>query len=840
MVNETGKIISHYKIVDQIGRGGTGIVYKAQDIKLKRPVALKFLTCNFDDFAEEKQRFIQEAKAASALDHPNIYTIYEIGETDEKQLFIAMAFYQGETLQKKLNKGAMEINRVTEIILQIARGLEEAHSKGIIHHDIKPTNIMVTRENKVKLLDFGLAKLLRSNLSAKIGTTVETISYMSPEQTHGGNVDQRTDIWSLGVIFYEMLSGDLPFKGDYGQAIIYSILNEEPEPVCVKRPDIPDEIEKIIKKSLSKKVEERYFSFKEFIRDVEGACSPKDAVSSSISDSKNQNNSIAVLDFTNISGDQTVNWLCSGLAETVNVDLQRIYSLKVISREQLLKIVIPFQGEKIPEEKIIEIGRTIKARWLVWGGFQKFGDAIRITASFTDVFTGEMIGSTKIDGMMDNIFKLQDEIIVALADTLHIILSPAEKRKIKQPETLELEAYEYYIKARHFFYKFERDSYAGAQNLFEKAIAIDSKYALAYSGLGSVYISRFIEDTDVRDLDIGITFLQKALNYDSEIAEAHKWLTYAYTRKEEFDEAVQSGLTAVKLNPDNFLTYYFLGVAYVAGASKDYNSSGYIEGVKHLKHCLSIKTNYEAGHEVIAWVYMLHSEYKEAEIHLRKAIEIEESNSTEGAKFVGAFTLMGNLHFREKEFEKAVKLYEQAIISLENSGHLYSKVYLSQTYIGLGNIALIKKSYDEALRFFKLSYETIEQKPGFLGAGYFLIYTYLGIARTYYKLSRFEDSKKYFNHALVLFENKAGYDFSWIWEACDARVFLEFAKYYGTVNRDADVFNSLKNAVECGYMDLPSLILDEDFIALQNMQKFKSLIQQVEHVNTLFKSGVKN
>jgi serine/threonine protein kinase/formylglycine-generating enzyme required for sulfatase activity/predicted esterase len=263
-----GKTVSHYKIIEKIGSGGMGTVYKAQDTKLDRFVALKFLPLHLSQAEEEKRRFIHEAKAASALDHPNICNIYEIDETKDGQMFIVMACYEGESLKERIDRGPLPVDEAIDIAVQIAKGLEKAHSKEIVHRDIKPANVLITKDGQVKIVDFGLAKLAGITILTKEGTTLGTVAYMSPEQTQGTKVDHRTDIWALGVILYEMLTGERPFKGDYEQAVMYSIINEEPIPVKKVNPAVPPDLEKIVSKSLLKNPELRYTSAAELVKDL--------------------------------------------------------------------------------------------------------------------------------------------------------------------------------------------------------------------------------------------------------------------------------------------------------------------------------------------------------------------------------------------------------------------------------------------------------------------------------------------------------------------------------------------------------------------------------------------
>ncbi|NUO83500.1 protein kinase [candidate division KSB1 bacterium] len=263
------EVISHYRILDKLGAGGMGVVYKAEDLKLKRFVALKFLPTELTHDAEAKERFVQEAQAASALDHPNICTIHEIDETDDGQMFIVMAYYEGETLQKKVNSGQLSVASAVEFAIQIAQGLAKAHEHGIVHRDLKPANIIITKDGVVKIVDFGLAKLASQPRLTKTGSTVGTMAYMSPEQARGEAVDHRADIWALGVVLYEMLTGQLPFKGEQEHAIMYSTLFEQPQPVAELRSDIPNELATVVENALQKDRNNRYQSAAAMLRDLQ-------------------------------------------------------------------------------------------------------------------------------------------------------------------------------------------------------------------------------------------------------------------------------------------------------------------------------------------------------------------------------------------------------------------------------------------------------------------------------------------------------------------------------------------------------------------------------------------
>ncbi len=330
MINQ---FISHYKIIEKLGEGGMGIIYKAEDLKLKRTIALKVLPESFTQDEESKRRFLNEAQAASSLQHNNICTIHEIDETSNGQLFIAMDFYEGETLKEKIREGPMPVEAAIEIIIQIAEGLKKAHENGIIHMDIKPANIFITKEGTVKILDLGLAKKVDQTKLTRTGLRFGTTEYMSPEQIKGEKVDNRTDIWSLGTVLYEMLTGQHPFQADYEQAVIYLILNQEPEDVKNIRTDIPDRLLPVLEKSLAKDREDRYESMTSVLEDLRNVMSQKEFQSIQIEiPAPRPSQSIAVMPFVNMSADPEQEYFCDGLTEELISTLSRIKDLKVVAR----------------------------------------------------------------------------------------------------------------------------------------------------------------------------------------------------------------------------------------------------------------------------------------------------------------------------------------------------------------------------------------------------------------------------------------------------------------------------------------------------------------------------
>ena len=382
-----GSTISHYKILEKLGEGGMGIVYKAEDTKLKRHVALKFISPLLTQNKEVNKGFIYEAQTASALDHQNISTIYEIDETDDGRVFISMAYYNGETLREKISRGEIPANEAINIVIQIAEGLSGAHRKGIIHKDVKPANIIIDEENIVKIIDFGLSKLLSANKQIQLKNRMGTLAYMSPEEIKGKMIDFRTDIWSLGIIMYEMLTGMRPFEGDYDQEVTYSIFNEEPEPMSYILSNVPKNLESIIIKALSKKASDRYPHIEAMLLDLRNLTAkvPNHLLGVSEFSREVQNEqkpiqSIAVLPLVNLSNDLEQEYFTDGMTDALITDLAKIRTLKIISRTSIMC----YKGTN---KSLPEIAEELKVDAVVEGTVLKEGTTVQITVQLINALT---------------------------------------------------------------------------------------------------------------------------------------------------------------------------------------------------------------------------------------------------------------------------------------------------------------------------------------------------------------------------------------------------------------------------------------------------------------------
>ncbi len=333
-------VVSHYELIQEIGRGGMGVIYKAKDTNLNRLVAIKFLSTHLSNDATFKRRFLREAQAASCLEHPNICTIHEVDENKHGELFLVMAYYEGQTLATKIRSGMLLCNQAIDITQQILEGLDAAHKMGVVHRDIKPANVIVTVEEEIKIVDFGLAKVSNpSEFLTETGAMLGTIAYMSPEQAQGLPVDVRTDLWGTGVILYEMLAGRTAFKSDSLKQLLHAITSEEPISPLVFRSDLPPAIEPIIRKALAKDRSVRYQSAREFSRDLDSLrCTQSTTVSKLAFSPSPRQQSILVLPFENLDPDEEGDYFSDGLTDEIITDLSAINSLRVICRTSAMRL----------------------------------------------------------------------------------------------------------------------------------------------------------------------------------------------------------------------------------------------------------------------------------------------------------------------------------------------------------------------------------------------------------------------------------------------------------------------------------------------------------------------
>lgn len=746
-----GKTIAHYQITEKLDSGGMGIVYKAQDTHLNRTAALKFLPPDLTRDTEARERFTREAQAASALDHANICTIYEIGEADDGQLFIAMAYYEGQTLKYKIKQGPLPVDEAVDLAIQIAQGLARAHEQGIIHRDIKPANVMVTDRGEVKILDFGLAKLVGSVELTTTGTRLGTVAYMSPEQARSEAVDHRTDIWSLGIVLYEMLTDERPFKGDYETALVYSILNEEPQPLSSVRNDISAEMENIVKKAFAKDAKERYQTVDELLDDlrlVKPGITQKQtgektatgwipkkkafisglvtlivlallAVFSFFSEKDPVTKSIAVLPLENLSGDPEQEFFSDGMTDALISDLGTVSALRVISRTSVM-------AYKQVQKPLPEIADDLNVTHIVEGSVLRANNRVRISTRLMDAAHDQQLWSKTYERDLENVLVLQREVARDIVREIQARLSPREETRLSSALPVNPEAHEAYLKGHFYWNKRTEEALLRSVDYYKQALEHDPDYALAYAGLSEAYFFLHIYGTmsPSKAFPQAIAAAEKALVLDEQLAEAHTAYAQllssyhydwegsekAYRRaialnpgharthhlfaivlseKGEFDEAIAAIQRAKELDPLSLIINANAGFPVYAFARR------YQKAFEALHGTLELNSDYWVAHHWLGVLYSVTGVSEKSIEHLERAVELSSNVSLTIGMLAYAYARAGNSN-------RAQELLSQ--LQARSGDEYVSSYELTLIHVALGDVD----------RAFTLLEDAFQQKDGWL------------------------------------------------------------------------------------------------------------------------------
>ncbi len=754
-----GKTISHYKILEKLGEGGMGVVYKAEDIRLKRTVALKFISPQALGSEEDKSRFIHEARAAASLSHPSICTVHEIDEF-EGQSFISMEFIKGHSLKDRIESGPIKLEEALDLAIDIAEGLQEAHEAGVVHRDVKPANVMIHTRGQAKITDFGLAKIRGGTKLTKTRSTMGTVAYMSPEQARGEDIDGRSDIWSLGVVLYEMVSGLKPFKGDYEPAVVFSLLNEEPEPLTALRAGVPMELERIVSKALAKDPAERYQSTGDLLVDLRKlksqmqtrVAAPGSAVRAERPRSSFKKlwipllliplivlaylglkpvffqdapvaatKPIAVISFDNQTGDSSYDYLQEAIPNLLITALEQSKYLNVVTWERLHDLLQQIEDDDvklIDKETGFRLCQMEGISTIVLGSFTKAGDVFVTDVKVLDVQSKELLKSASATGegvssiLESQIDKLGREISGGVGLSRGKV--DAGSPMITEVTTSSMEAYKYFMRGKDFY---NRYYYVDASQFLGKAVELDSTFAAAY-----LYLAK--SRSRLREDNASIRAYGQAMALSQRAPEKERLFILAdYAGKIEGNAEKKLRILAeiTRKYPREKEAYLELGTEYRSGDLQE-------KAIGNFKRVLELDPTNGPALNGIAYSFAQLDEFDEA-------IEYFERYAAVSPGDANPFDSMGELYFRMGMLDEAEAKYKRAVEIKPEFG--------SQQWVAY--ICALREDYEGALKWID-QYTEASTVPGLRGLGSWWKGFYL------MWLGRWSESEVHFSHAEAVFE----------------------------------------------------------------------------------------
>ncbi|REL24270.1 tetratricopeptide repeat protein [Rhodohalobacter sp. SW132] len=880
-----GMTVNHYKILEKSGEGGMGVVYKAHDTKLNRFVALKFLPEKSDIGAEAHDRFLREARSIAQLNHPNICQIYGIEDDYDGNQFIVMEYIDGNNLadlfihsndksdeilnvdssisNHSLSKSTKS-DQVLDAAIQIARGLCAAHQKGIIHRDIKPANIMITQAGEIKILDFGLAKTLGGNDLTREQSTLGTISYMSPEQIRGDELDHRTDIWSYGAVLYQLVTGRLPFGGDYEHSVMYSIINTDPPPLKSRDGDLPGGLEDIVHRCLMKEPDDRYATADELLDDLlqhagysqtgidyskngSGKAESKSMelgtgkrkivlaigailalilllftifqgkiwVDDWISAPNSEFIHVAVLPFSNIGGDPGRQIFADGLVETITSQLSHL--------EQFQSDLWVVPSGEIRSNNILSAGeayRMFGVNYAIAGSIQPIANRLRLTISLIDSKNLRQLNSKIIDVDVSQALQLHNESVEQLLAILNLELNSEAKGLIREGSTTNSVAFEYYIKGLGYLHRYEQrsESINMAIDAFEEALGLDPQFALASAGLGQAYWFKYLDTRDRTWIDRAKFNTVQAFKLNSSLLQARITLGLIHIGTGEYDDAIQNFNDALLSDPANAEAY--------RGLAEAYEYSGRTEQAEQTyKRAISLKPDHWAGYNALGTFYYRINQYENAKEQYRRVIEITPENYR-GYMNLGSMYYFTDMHEQAKQmYEKSLEL-EKSYSAASNLGTLYyiegryaeaANMYETAlelndgNYFLWGNLAIsyyytpdqYEKSIPAYERAIELAYEQLEVNPNDAEV-------VISIAGYYARLGNGDLSRRYILEALDLAPQ-------------NTYVMYLGGSAYESLGMRHEALTWIKKAIEGGY----------SISEIQNQPELKELVDDVHFQDIL-------
>jgi len=762
------------------------------------------------------------------MDHPYICNIHEVAQTEDGQDFIVMEYVEGETLGKKMGRDRLSLKETLHIASEIAEALEEAHEKGIVHRDLKPTNIMLTRKGHVKVMDFGLAKRLQprgkeEEITAALtreGTTLGTLTFMSPEQLKGKPADTRSDIFSFGILLYELLTGVHPFRTGTQAETVNSILTEHPSPLSRYTEDTSDILQHTVTKMLAKEAGERYQSVHEVRTNLKGLSERLStpevvpvpakqkhktglllgailgllvaaalAVYFLLPSRVEIDKSIAVLPFQNLSGDPENVYFSDGLTNTIIGNLSKIKDLKVISwtSSMLYK-----NTDKTP----VRIGEELDVATLLEGTVQRQGDKLRVTAQLINAREEGHVWSEIYDRNISDLFAIQSDIAEQIASAMRIELSSTEKSRIEKEPTANLTAYDYYLKGLDYYWRFGRQSNEDAIELFKRALAEDPNFAAARAYLGGAYVIRFVNFGSSPDwLDKGIEEAETALSIDPDCSEALDTLSFGYRMKGWIHKAIETGERAVELNPNDHRAFVTLGLGYMLAGQFD-------KAFPLFKKGLAVSPRTAFHYSSVGFVFRALAEYEKAEQWHQQALDIQPDFVVTAFYLISTKLLSGKLDEANEISQDLLSVAPHHPMSWGFAGY----------------VSHMAEDYSAAVKYFQ---KAVDLAPtGILGEGRLSYSTYLATA--FWKMGERAEAEKLFEQSLQMDKARL--------EAGDEtfRPCFDMAMIYAMRGEKDEAYRWLEEAIDRGFRFYDFVTKDPSWSDLHNDKRFQQMMAEVK------------
>ncbi len=703
-----GSSVSHYKLIEKIGSGGMGEVYLAEDTKLKRQVALKFLPVQFAADQDYKARFTREAQASARLSHPNVIHIYEVSEHQGRPFF-AMELVEGRSLGNVLRSQRLSFREILDMAVQICAGLNEAHEAEVVHRDIKPANILINKKGQVKIVDFGLATITGSEQLTSPGSLLGTVGYMSPEQVKGDKTDHRSDIFSVGVVLYEMLTGQQPFLKDSKAATLYAIVNESPSPVAQSKVDVPEKMQRIVNKALEKDPAVRYQCIGDLLADLRRLKEdmrendqpsplrrqlPWLVVSLAVVllllnptlrraglrwlgfGAVPTQKHLVVLPFTNVGEVQASQAFCDGLMETLTSKLTQL--------EQFQGSLWVVPASEVRDHQVLSARQargTFGATLVVSGSVQRLDSKVRTTLNLVDAKTERQLRSSLIEDSLSNVSALQDSTVINLARMLEVELQPAQRRYLTAGGTTVPEAYDFYLQGRGYLQHYEKvENIDTAIGLFRQALGEDSLYAQAYAGLGKAYWYKYKTIKEPKWIEYAQNNCQLAIELNKQQAPLHVTMGLIHAGTGQYEEAVREFRQALELDSVNHDAYVGLAATYEALNELEKAEATY-------QRIIELKPDYWTGNLDLGLFYIKHGRSKDALKQLHKVARLEPEG------FI-AWNNLGGLYFYLDRLADARNMFERSL-EIETNYGAYAN--LGTIYHTEGHYAGAARMYEKAL-----------------------------------------------------------------------------------------------------------------------------------------------